>query len=98
MPLFADADTADGLRFTIDAREAIAVEPGDTIAAVRAKERSLSRLTGPDAPLAKGVLVWTSLFGAVSFEVFGQYGADTFSARDELFDHQLAVLQAVAGL
>lgn len=53
LPLFADADTADGLRFTIDAREAIAVEPGDTIAAVRAKERSLSRLTGPDAPLAK---------------------------------------------
>lgn len=55
-------------------------------------------LVAPDASLARGVLAWTSLFGAVSFEVFGQYGADTFAARDELFEHQLSVLQAVAGL
>jgi len=51
----------------------------------------------PDKLLARGALVWTSLFGAVSFEVFGQYGADTFAARDELFAHHLAAL-AVAGL
>ncbi|MFJ4210254.1 TetR/AcrR family transcriptional regulator [Paenarthrobacter sp. NPDC089675] len=55
-------------------------------------------LAAPDASLARGVLVWTSLFGAVSFEVFGQYGADTFAAREELFGHQLSVLQKVAGL
>ncbi len=47
---------------------------------------------------ANVALVWTSLFGAVSFEVFGQYGADTFSARDELFEHHLAVLAKLVGL
>ncbi|MET3932018.1 TetR/AcrR family transcriptional regulator [Arthrobacter sp. OAP107] len=52
----------------------------------------------PDALLARGALVWTSLFGAVSFEVFGQYGAGTFSAPDELFEHHIAVLADVAGL
>lgn len=63
-----------------------------------ARIRAEMGLAAPDASLARGVLVWTSLFGAVSFEVFGQYGADTFAARDELFEHQLDVLQAVAGL
>jgi hypothetical protein len=38
------------------------------------------------------------VFGAVSFEVFGQYGADTFAARDELFEHQLRVLGGMVGL
>jgi len=42
--------------------------------------------------------VWTSIFGAVSFEVFGQYGADTFSAPDELFEHHLTVLAGLVGL
>jgi AcrR family transcriptional regulator len=55
-------------------------------------------LAVPDALLARGALVWTSIFGAVSFEVFGQYGADTFSARDELFKHHVDVLAHVAGL
>lgn len=52
----------------------------------------------PGALLARGTLVWTSLFGAVSFEVFGQYGAGTFSAPDELFEHHIAVLADLAGL
>lgn len=51
----------------------------------------------PDAVLARGVTVWSALFGAVSFEVFGQYGADTFTDPAELFDHHLAVLADVAG-
>jgi AcrR family transcriptional regulator len=55
-------------------------------------------LAVPDELLANGALVWTSLFGAVSFEVFGQYGPDTFSAPDELFEHHLAVLGELAGL
>ncbi len=55
-------------------------------------------LAAPDALLARGALVWTSLFGAVSFEVFGQYGPDTFSAREELFEHHLTVLAGIAGL
>ena len=55
-------------------------------------------LAVPDILLARGALVWTSLFGAVSFEVFGQYGAGTFAAADELFAHHLAVLADLAGL
>lgn len=55
-------------------------------------------LAVPDALLARGALAWTSVFGAISFEVFGQYGADTFSARDELFEHHLRILAGVVGL
>ncbi|WP_347108588.1 WHG domain-containing protein [Paenarthrobacter sp. S56] len=75
---------------------AVVVPP--KLAADLARIRGEMGLAAPDASLARGVLVWTSLFGAISFEVFGQYGADTFAAREELFEHQLAVLQSVAGL
>jgi AcrR family transcriptional regulator len=64
------------------------------LAAIRAE----SGLAMPDELLARGALAWTSLFGAVSFEVFGQYGEGTFTAREELFAHHLAVLADVAGL
>jgi len=60
--------------------------------------RTELNLTVPDASMARGVLAWTSVFGAISFEVFGQYGPETFKARDELFDHHLSVLQGVVGL
>jgi AcrR family transcriptional regulator len=63
-----------------------------------AKIRAEFGLAVPDDLLARGALAWTSLFGAVSFEVFGQYGADTFTAPEELFGHHLAVLADVAGL
>ena len=63
-----------------------------------AKIRTEFGLAVPDDLLARGALAWTSLFGAVSFEVFGQYGAGTFTARDALFGHHLAVLADVAGL
>lgn len=68
------------------------------LAADLAKIRAEMGLAVPEAALARGALVWTSLFGAVSFEVFGQYGADTFAAREELFAHHLAVLAGLAGL
>jgi hypothetical protein len=44
------------------------------------------------------VLAWASLFGAVSFEVFGQYGPQTFSVPELLFDHQLDLLAHSLGL
>ncbi|AYJ47596.1 TetR/AcrR family transcriptional regulator [Rhodococcus sp. P1Y] len=50
-----------------------------------------------DEVIARGVLVWASLFGAVSFDVFDQYGRDTFSSRDDLFEYQLAGLVELAG-
>jgi AcrR family transcriptional regulator len=55
-------------------------------------------LAVPDDLLARGALAWTSIFGAVSFEVFGQYGEEAFTDRGQLFDHHLAVLADVAGL
>ncbi len=51
-----------------------------------------------DEALARGVLVWSSLFGAVSFDVFDQYGSATFRARDQLFEYQLEQLTILAGL
>jgi AcrR family transcriptional regulator len=54
--------------------------------------------TAPDSLILRGVLSWAALFGCVSFEVFGQYGPDTFSAPDELFEQQLQVLAETTGL
>jgi hypothetical protein len=52
----------------------------------------------PDDLVARGVLAWAGLFGCVSFEVFGQYGPDTFQAVDDLFDLQLQLLADTTGL
>lgn len=60
--------------------------------------RAEMELTVSDALLARGVLVWAALFGAVNFEVFGQYGADTFTDPAALFEHHLAVLDQILGL
>ncbi|BCW73129.1 TetR/AcrR family transcriptional regulator [Arthrobacter sp. NicSoilB8] len=73
---------------------AVAAGLAGDLAAIRAE----FGLAVPDDLLARGALAWTSLFGAVSFEVFGQYGEETFTDRGQLFDHHLAVLADVAGL
>ncbi len=52
----------------------------------------------PDEVLVRGVLAWVSLFGAVSFEVFGQYGPDRMGDPGELFEHHLAGLADRVGL
>jgi AcrR family transcriptional regulator len=75
--------------------EAAAVSPA--LAADLAVIRDGLGLAVPDELLARGALVWTSIFGAISFEVFGQCGADTFSARAELFQHHVDILAGVAG-
>jgi AcrR family transcriptional regulator len=54
--------------------------------------------TAPDDLVLRGVLSWAALFGCVSFEVFGQYGPDTFAAADELFERQLQLLADTTGL
>ncbi|MFK4297144.1 AcrR family transcriptional regulator [Arthrobacter sp. GAS37] len=79
-----------------DVAPAVVVPPA--LAADLAAIRAELGVAVPEPALARGVLVWTSVFGAVSFEVFGQYGADTFAARDELFEHQLEVLRGIVGL
>lgn len=52
----------------------------------------------PDAVLIRGVLVWTSLFGRISFEVFGQFGPDAFGDPAALFELHLVALADQLGL
>jgi AcrR family transcriptional regulator len=47
------------------------------------------------AVMARAVLLWATLFGAVSLEVFGQYGKDTFAEPGLLFEHQMRLALAV---
>ncbi|MBM7458849.1 TetR-like C-terminal domain-containing protein [Rhodococcus coprophilus] len=51
----------------------------------------------PDEVLARGLFVWPTVFGAVSFEVFGQYGTGTFTDPESVFDYHLALLAQAAG-
>lgn len=69
----------------------------DTVTADLTRIRSELTVDLPDAVLTRGVLVWAGLFGAVSFEVFGQYGGDTFADPGALFEHHLALLAETAG-
>jgi AcrR family transcriptional regulator len=50
--------------------------------------------TGDDATVLKCFLLWAALVGAISLEVFGQYGADTLSDPAAVFDHQIELLLA----
>jgi AcrR family transcriptional regulator len=50
----------------------------------------------PPEVLARAVMLWSVVIGAVSLEVFGQYGQDTFAEPGLLFEHQIA--SAVAAL
>jgi AcrR family transcriptional regulator len=47
---------------------------------------------GDDATVAKCFLLWAGLVGAISLEVFGQYGADTFTDPGAVFDTQIRLL------
>jgi hypothetical protein len=55
-------------------------------------------LTAPDRLVARGLFAWAALFGCVSFEVFGQYGADTCTEPGDLFEHHVAALVEAVGL
>lgn len=52
----------------------------------RLRESTLSGV--PEALLARGTVGWIHLFGAVSFELFGQLN-NVIEAREEYFDHQM---------
>ena len=50
--------------------------------------------TGGDATVLRCFLLWATLVGAISLEVFGQYGADTLSDPADVFDGQLRLVVA----
>jgi len=47
---------------------------------------------GDDSAVARCFLVWAALVGAISLEVFGQYGADTLTEPAAVFDTQVRLL------
>ncbi|OBJ01976.1 TetR family transcriptional regulator [Mycobacterium alsense] len=47
---------------------------------------------GDDRVIAKCFLLWAGVLGAISLEVFGQYGADTVTDPAAVFDTQLRLL------
>lgn len=55
-------------------------------------------LQSGDREILRGLTVWPALFGLVNFEVFGQYGTDTFTNSAALFDFQCGLLADNLGL
>ncbi|MGH3737875.1 MAG: TetR/AcrR family transcriptional regulator [Micromonosporaceae bacterium] len=51
----------------------------------------------PDELVMLGILVWTHLFGAISFELFGHYH-NVIDAADDGFDHTMTTLASLIGL
>ena len=49
-------------------------------------------ITVGDAVVARSLTLWAALVGAISLEVFGQYGPDTFADPAAVFDAQIALL------
>lgn len=47
---------------------------------------------GDDRVVAKCFLLWAGVVGAISLEVFGQYGADTLTDPEAVFSSQLGLL------
>ena len=50
---------------------------------------------GDDPVIAKCFAVWAGVVGAISLEVFGQYGADTLTDPEAVFDTQVRLLVGV---
>ncbi len=48
----------------------------------------------PDDSIVRGIMAWTTLFGAVSLELFGQYG-DGIADPRALFDHEMHRIAAL---
>ena len=83
-----------------------AVDAGIAAGAVRSAEVSVSQplsadfarlrdefgFSGDNAAVVKCIVLWTGLVGAVSIEVFGQYGPDTLSDPAAVFELQLDLL------
>lgn len=107
----AERTTGPGIRVAArlvevwqDAWDAGAITVSETPVTPRRLSRDLARirremgLTVPDALVARGMFAWAALFGCVTWEVFGQYGPDTFSQPGDLFEHHLTALVESVGL
>lgn len=73
---------------------------GELPDAVRADLRRARDVIAPglsEALLARGTIGWIHLFGAVSFELFGQLN-NVIDAREAYFDHQMNLMADLLGL
>lgn len=52
---------------------------------------------GDDRVMAKCFLLWAGVLGAISLEVFGQYGANTLTDPRSVFDTQVRLLIGMLG-
>jgi AcrR family transcriptional regulator len=69
---------------------------------LRAEVKRIADLVGAGsavdvAVVSRGLIAWTGLFGAISFELFGRLN-NTIDERDAWFDHQVRVMAAFIGL
>ncbi|HNP12105.1 MAG TPA: TetR/AcrR family transcriptional regulator [Mycobacterium sp.] len=100
----AEITTAPGTRVVGALFDAVAtgVATGDIVltehhvnqplSADLARLRREFNFPGDDALVVRCTLAWGLVVGAISLEVFGQYGADTFTDPATLFDAQLRLL------
>jgi hypothetical protein len=51
----------------------------------------------PPAVLARGMIAWAQVFGAISFELFGRL-TNAITDYDAYFDHQLRAMAGYLGL
>lgn len=71
------------------------VQPDGPVLLPRALGQDLGRVSRElqldlaEGVLGRGVFFWSTLFGTVSLEVFGQLGRDSFTEPALLFDHQI---------
>ncbi|APE35275.1 TetR family transcriptional regulator [Nocardia mangyaensis] len=82
-----------GLLDTPGADPAISARTAADFAAIREQ----FDLIAPDWLIAAALGAWTTLFGAVNFDVFDMYGRDTFADRAEIFELQIEQLLGLLG-
>ncbi|HWH01726.1 MAG TPA: TetR/AcrR family transcriptional regulator [Pilimelia sp.] len=84
-----------------DAVATTAVPAGDPLPErLRADLTGVRDLAAPGVPeeiFARGMTAWIQLFGAVSFELFGQLN-NTVVEREAFFDHQMRTMARLIGL
>lgn len=51
----------------------------------------------PEKVLTRGTIAWIHIFGAVSFELFGQLN-NVIEAREDYFEHQMLIMAELAGV
>lgn len=61
----------------------------------RARDQAFPGL--PEKVLARGMTAWIHIFGAVSFELFGQLN-NVIEAREDYFEHQMLVMAELIGV